>query len=168
MAGQVRDGVRVTGRGEVGAEGARPLGSGVRVTGCGEVGAEGARQWWAGVNVTGRGWVWAEVARPEVGEQDAGIESSDAESSESGFGGRDLAGLAVKAGWGGCSSVSTLGATLKSKLKDLSLIRCFAVQPGSRLHLPVKVSARSDWGFRGEDGLPPLGCRHACHSPGLP
>ena len=98
------------------------------------------------------------------GAEDTGL-GSDAESSGSEVGGGDLAGLAVEAGWGGCSVVSTLGATLESKLKDLSLIRRFAVQPGSRLHLPVKVSARSDWGFRGEDGLPPLGCRHTCHSP---
>ena len=63
--------------------------------------------------------------------------------------------------------VSTLIATLESNVENefLTLICCFVVQPDSRLYLPVEVSERSDWGFLGDDGLPLLGCRHACHSP---
>ena len=54
---------------------------------------------------------------------------------------------------------------VESKIKVLALVCRFAVQTGSRLHLPVEVSARLDWGFRGEDGLLSLGCRHSFHSP---
>ena len=93
--------------------------------------------------MTGRGRVGAERAGPEVGAEDARL-GSDAESSGSEVGGGDLARLAVTAGWGGCSLVSTIIATLESKVKVLSLVCRFTVQPGSRLHLPVKVSARSD------------------------
>ena len=84
------------------------VGDGVRVTGRGEVGAEGARQWGAGVRVTGQGWVGAEGSGPEVGAEDAGLEGSDAESSGSEVGGGDIARLAVEAGWRGCRVVSTL------------------------------------------------------------
>ena len=63
--------------------------------------------------------------------------------------------------------VSTQIATLESKLeKSFKTLICrFSVQPNILLHLPVKISARSDWGFLGEDGLLSLGCRYACHPP---
>ena len=96
-------------------------GAGVKVTRCGEVGAVGARKWGARVRVTGRGWVRAE---------DAGLGGSDAKSLGSGVGERDIAGLAVEAGWVLCRLVSTLRATLESKVKDLTLICRFTVQPG--------------------------------------
>ena len=79
---------------------AGPGGARVRVTGRGEVGAEGAGPWGAGFRVTGRGRVGAERAGPEVGAEDAGL-GSDAESSGSEVGGGDLSGLAVKAEGGG-------------------------------------------------------------------
>ena len=76
----------------------------------------------------------------------------------------NLAKLSVATGWWVCRLVSTLRDTLEYNLNELSLIYCFIVQPGSRLHLPIEVIARSDWGFRGEDSLPPLDCRHVCNS----
>ena len=79
---------------------AGPGGAGVRVTGRGEVGAEGAGPWGDGVRVTGRGRVRAERTGPEVGAEDAGL-GIDVESLGSEVGGGDLAGLAVEAGWGG-------------------------------------------------------------------
>ena len=61
--------------------------------------------------MTGQGWVRVEGAGPEVGAEDAGFEGGDAKSSGSGVGEDDVKGLArlaVEAGWGGCSVVSTL------------------------------------------------------------
>ena len=75
-------------------------GGGVRVTGRGEVRAEGAGPWGDGFIVTGRGRAGAESAGPEVRTEDAGL-GSDAKSSGSEVGRGDLAGLAVEAGLGG-------------------------------------------------------------------
>ena len=75
--------------------------------------------------------------------------------------------MAVKAGWVVlCSRVSTILATIVVEENNelLSLYCLFAIQPDSRLHLPRLVSVRSDWGFRGEDALPLLGCRRSCES----
>ena len=55
-----------------------PGGAGVRVTGRGEVRAEGAKKWGAGIRVTGQGWVRAEGAGSEVGAEGAGLEEFDA------------------------------------------------------------------------------------------
>ena len=127
-----------------------------------------------GVRVTGRGWVGSEGSGPEVGAEGAGPGEGDNESSGSevgeGYGaadGGDLSRLTVKSGWGVCRFVSTLRCTLESKVENefLSLIFRFSVQPESRLHLPVEVSAILDWGFQGEDGLSPLSCRNTCHPP---
>ena len=41
----------------------------------------------------------------------------------------------------------------------------FASTPDRRLDLPCEVKPSKAWGLGGEDGLPPLGCRHPCHSP---
>ena len=110
-----------------------------------------------------RGWVGAEGAGTEAGADDTRLERSDAESSESGFGGGDISGLAAVTGWRGCRRVYTLRATLESKEIRLTLICHFAVQPGSRLHLSVKLSARSNWGFLG--GRHPAAARlQACMS----
>ena len=63
------------------------------------------------VRVTRQVWVRAEGAGMEVRAEDVGLEGGDVKSSESGVGEDDvegLSGLAVKAGWLGCSVVSTL------------------------------------------------------------
>ena len=93
----------------------------------------------------------------------SGSEVGKGDGSEDGG---DFSVLAVKVGWGVCRFISSLISMLESKVENefLTLIYRFVVQPGSRLHLPVEVSAKSDWGFGGEDGLLPLGCRRACHS----
>ena len=77
------------------------------------------------------------------------------------------AGLVVEAGWGVSCLMTTLLDTLELKVENFfkTLICRFAIQPGSQLQLPRWVSVVSDWGFWGEDGLLPLGCRHARHSP---
>ena len=116
--------------------------------------------------MTRRGWVRAEGSGLEVGEEGARPGEGDAESSESeagkgdgATGGVDLAGLAVKSVWGVCRFVSTLISTLEFKVENeiLTLICRFSVQLDSRVHLPVEVGARLDWGLGGEDDLPPLG-----------
>ena len=147
------------------------------VEGLGDTGRDGASvasQEGVGVKVTGQGWFGAEGSGPEIGAEGTRLEGGDAESSGVEVGevdgaeyGVDLAGLAVKAGWGVCRFISTLIATLEYKVEKefKTLICCFAVQPDSRLHLSVEVSARLDWGFQGEDGLSPIDYRHACHSP---
>ena len=113
-----------------------------------------ARQGEVEDRVTGWGWVGAGGAGPEVGAESYGPGGRDAKFSgiEVGDGGvaeheGDLAGLAVEAGWGACRVVYTLITTLVSKVELVSkhLFFCrFAVQPNSRLHLTLEVSARLD------------------------
>ena len=46
------------------------------------------------------------------------------------------------------------------------LFNCrFASTPDHLLDLPCEVKPSMAWGLGGEDGLPPLGSRHPCHSP---
>ena len=68
---------------------------------------------------------------------------------------------------GSCTEISTQLAKLESKVIFFprTLFCRFSVQLNSQVHLLILVSARSDWGFWGEDGMPPLGYRHACNSP---
>ena len=78
--------------------------------------------------MTGQGWVEAGRSVPEVGEEGVGQGGRDAKSSGSkvGEGGGaenegDLAGLAVEAVWAACRVVSTLVATLESKVETFFL-----------------------------------------------
>ena len=90
----------------------------------GRAGASVARKGGAGVRVTGRGWVRVGGTGPEVGEEGSRPGGRDAESSGSEVGEGDedkyegISGLAVEAGRGSCSVVSTQIATLEFKVEN--------------------------------------------------
>ena len=140
-------------------------------------GGKGAGAGWdgrrggAGVVLTGLGGVKAlrAVTWIEVGGAGSrsGVHSSGPWVGARGWSG---AGLEVEAeelivllGWG---SRSTLRLATRASCKlDLLVNCCFASTPDRQLDLHLEVKTRKAWGLGGEDGLPPLGCRHPCHPP---
>ena len=80
------------------------------------------------------------------------------------------AGLEVKAEEWFVLSSRRSGSTLRLATRvlgklDLPFNCRFASIPDRRLDLTLEVKPIKAWGLGWEDGLPPLGYRHPCHSP---
>ena len=143
---------QVAGRGgDSGAEwDGRRRGAGVGLTGLGGVGALRAGPW---IGARGARSRWVPSAGPEVRARGCG-------DARLGVGAEDFLVLSSR------RSGSTLRlATLVACKLNLRVNCRFASTPDRRLDLPCEVKPSKAWGLGGEDGLPPLGCRHPCHSP---
>ena len=136
--------------GDAGAEWAgRRRGAGVSLTGLGEVRALRAGPW---IGARGAGSSWVTSAGPEVGARGCGGARLGVEAEE----------FLVLLGWIN-SSTLRLATRVLGKL-NLPVNCRFTSNPYCRLDLPCEVNPSKAWGLGGEDGLPPLGCRHPCHS----
>ena len=135
-----------------------------------------AGAWWvgqrggAGVGLTGLGGVGALRARPWIGARGAGSSLVTSAGLEVGARNCGDAILGVEAEEFLVLSSRRSGSTLRLATRvacKLNLrVNCrFTSTPNRRLDLPCEVKPSKAWGLGGEDGLPPLGCRHPCHSP---
>ena len=124
-------------------------GAGVGLTGLGEVGALRDGPW---IRVRGAGSSWVPSAGLEVGARGFGDARLGVEAEE----------LLVLSSRGVGSTLQL--ATQVARKFNLPVNCSFASTLDRRLDLPFEVKPSKAWGLGGEDGLPPLGCRHPCHS----